>query len=115
MNGGGVPYVLGLVKESNTALDVQRKAAETLATITSRTDLLGKMIKHGMVRNLCLMPSNPMQRCDRSARSPFPLLEWLHWAALILLFCFNCLFAACYSMLTGRCSDKEPVLDAEQG
>ena len=57
-----MPYVLGLVKESNTALDVQRKAAETLATITSRTDLLGKMIKHGMVRNLCLMPSNPTLR-----------------------------------------------------
>lgn len=57
VSGGGVPYVLGMVKESNHALDVQRKAAEALATITSRTDLLGKMIKHGMIRNLCWMLS----------------------------------------------------------
>eukprot|EP00658_Telonema_sp_P-2_P062618 TRINITY_DN512_c0_g1_i4.p1 TRINITY_DN512_c0_g1~~TRINITY_DN512_c0_g1_i4.p1 ORF type:complete len:338 (-),score=107.18 TRINITY_DN512_c0_g1_i4:56-1069(-) len=58
VTGGGIPYTLQLIQPSMTCLPVQQKAAQVLAKVTELPELLGKVIKHGLMKKLAIVMNN---------------------------------------------------------
>lgn len=58
VSGGGIPYMLQLIQPSSSCLPVQQKAAHALSKVTAIPALLGKVVKHGLMKKLAITLSS---------------------------------------------------------